>query len=123
MPDNEVIEGLLSKFDDYSKLKKRKKTMFTSKQRSNLKSLASAIEPIAQIGKGGVTDNMTESLTQALEKRELIKISVLNNAEDTADMLAEEVAEKTGAEVVCVIGKKIVLYKKSTRKDFKHIEF
>ena len=97
--------------------------MFTSKQRSNLKSLASAIEPIAQIGKGGVTDNMAESLMQALEKRELIKISVLNNAEDTADMLAEEVAEKTGADVVCVIGKKIVLYKKSTRKDFKHIVF
>lgn len=70
--------------------------MFTSKQRSNLKSLASAIEPIAQIGKGGVTDNMAESLMQALEKRELIKISVLNNAEDTADMLAEEVAEKNG---------------------------
>ena len=41
--------------------------MFTSKQRSNLKSLASAIEPIAQIGKGGVTDNMAESLMQALE--------------------------------------------------------
>jgi len=48
---------------------------------------------------------------------------VLNNAEDAADVLAEEVAEKTGAEVVCVIGKKIVLYKKSSRKDFKHIEF
>lgn len=97
--------------------------MFTSKQRSNLKSLASSIEPIAQIGKGGVTLNMVESLNQAFEKRELIKISVLNNAEDTAESFAQEISAKTCSEVVCVIGKKIVLYKMSSRKDFKHIEF
>lgn len=97
--------------------------MFTSKQRSNLKSIASSIDPIAQIGKGGVTDNFTDSVSKALAKRELVKISVLNNCEDDAQSLAAVIAEKTQSEVVCVIGKKIVLYKKSDKPGVEHIEF
>ena len=97
--------------------------MFTSKQRSNLKALASGIEPIGQIGKSGVNDNMVESVKAALEARELIKISVLQNAELLPEEYAEELVAKAGAEVVCVIGKKIVLYKRSDRTYIKHIEF
>ena len=58
--------------------------MFTSKQRSVLRSLAQTVEPIGQIGKGGISDNMIEGLSDALEKRELIKITVLNNSEEEA---------------------------------------
>ena len=97
--------------------------MFTSKQRSNLKAIASGLEPIGQIGKSGVTDNMVESLSKALDARELIKISVLQNADMTPDDYAEQLAEKLGAEVVCVIGKKIVLYRRSDKEHIKHIEF
>jgi len=97
--------------------------MFTSKQRSNLKSLASGIEPIGQIGKSGVTDGVIESVEKALDARELIKLSVLQNADSSPDEYAEELARKTGAEVVCVIGKKIVLYRRSEKQFVKHIEF
>ena len=97
--------------------------MFTSKQRSNLKSIASAMDTIAQIGKGGVTDNFVESISQALAKRELVKISVLNNCEDDAQTLSSIIAEKTQSEVVCVIGKKIVLYKRSDKPGVEHVDF
>lgn len=97
--------------------------MFTSKQRSNLRSLAQTIAPITQVGKGGVSENLIKSLSDALDARELIKISVLNNAEDDARDIAVEIAESLNAEVVEVIGKKIVLYRKSSRKDTKHVKY
>ncbi|MBO7525623.1 MAG: ribosome assembly RNA-binding protein YhbY [Clostridia bacterium] len=97
--------------------------MFTSKQRSALKGLAMNIEPVAQIGKGGVNENFSESIDKALSARELIKISVLQNAEYSAEEYAEEIAEKVKAEVVCVIGRKIVLYRFSTKPNVKHVEF
>lgn len=97
--------------------------MFTSKQRSVLRSLAQTIEPIGQIGKGGISDNMIESFSQALESRELIKITVLNNSEEEAKWVAGDLAEALNAEVVCTIGHKVVLYRKSNKKGIKHIEF
>ena len=97
--------------------------MFTSKQRSNLRSLAQTIEPIGQVGKGGISDNMIESFSQALESRELIKITVLNNSEEEASWVANDLAEALNAEVVCAIGHKVVLYRKSNKKGIKHIEF
>lgn len=97
--------------------------MFTSKQRSVLRSMAQTIEPIGQIGKGGITDNVKKSYADALEARELIKISVLNNVDDDINELAQELADSISAEVVCVIGHKIVLYKKSSKKGVKHIEY
>ncbi len=97
--------------------------MFTSKERSNLRSIAQTISPITQVGKGGVSENLIKSLSDALEARELIKISVLNNAEDDAREIAEELANGLKAEVVAVIGKKIILYRKSSRKDIKHIKY
>lgn len=95
----------------------------TTKQRSKLRSLAQTIEPIGQIGKGGISDNMVAGLSSALEARELIKVTVLKNAEDEAKYLADDLAVELNAEVVCTIGHKIVLYRRSLKDGVKHIEF
>ncbi len=95
----------------------------TTKQRSKLRSLAQTIEPIGQIGKGGISDNMIAGLSSALEARELIKVTVLKNAEDEAKSLADDLAAELNAEVVCTIGHKIVLYRRSLKDGVKHIEF
>jgi RNA-binding protein len=92
----------------------------TSKQRAYLRSLAMNIEPIFQVGKSSVTPEFVTGIREALEKRELIKISVLKNCTDDPKELAGLLAERTRSEVVQVIGKKIVLYKES--KDHKKIE-
>ena len=97
--------------------------MFTSKQRSVLRSLAQTIEPIGQIGKGGISENMVNAFSADLDKRELIKITVLNNTEDDAKTLGVELADKLNAELVCVIGHKIVLYRYSTKEGVKHIKY
>ena len=83
----------------------------TSKQRSYLKGLAMAMDPIFQIGKSSVTPELTAAIAEALEARELIKITVLKNCLDDGRSIAEVLAERTRSEVVQVIGKKIVLYK------------
>ena len=83
----------------------------TSKQRAYLKSLAMAMDPIFQIGKASLTPENTKAIAEALEARELIKISVLQNCMDDPKELAQMVAERTKSQVVQVIGKKIVLYK------------
>lgn len=87
--------------------------MITSKQRAYLRSLANSLEPIFQIGKGGLSDNIYKQFYDALEARELVKASVLNNAELTAKEAAAQISAKIGAEVVQVIGGKFVLYKQS----------
>ena len=83
----------------------------TSKQRAYLKGLAMTMEPIFQIGKSSLTPELTAAVAEALEKRELIKISVLQNCMDDPHELAQIVSERTHSQVVQVIGKKIVLYK------------
>ena len=83
----------------------------TSKQRAYLKSLAMTMDPIFQIGKSSLTPENTKAIADALEARELIKISVLQNCMDDPKELAQMVAERTKSQVVQVIGKKIVLYK------------
>ena len=94
-----------------------------TKERSRLRSIAQTIEPIGQIGKGGVSENMLKGLSDALDARELIKITVLKNAEDDARFLADDLADALDAEVVCTIGHKIVLYRYSEKDGIKHIEF
>ena len=83
----------------------------TSKQRAYLKSLAMTMDPIFQIGKASLTPENTKAIAEALEARELIKISVLQNCMDDPKELAQMVEERTKSQVVQVIGKKIVLYK------------
>ncbi len=83
----------------------------TSKQRSYLKSLAQKTEAIFQIGKNGLTPEVTEAVALALEARELVKISVLQNCLEDPKEMSNILAERTKSIVVQVIGKKIVLYK------------
>lgn len=87
----------------------------TSKQRSYLKGLASNIVPIFQIGKSSLTPELIQAVDDAIEKRELIKISVLKNCMDDPHELAQMVAERTKSQVVVVIGKKIVLYRRAKK--------
>lgn len=87
----------------------------SSKQRAYLKSLAQTMEPIFQIGKNGITPEVTEALSLALEARELIKISVLNNCDLDPKFIAEVVSERTHSIPVQVIGKKVVFYKPSKK--------
>lgn len=88
----------------------------TSKQRAYLKGIAMTTEPIFQVGKASLTPELLEGIREALEARELIKISVLKNCADEPKEIAKIMAERTQSEVVQVIGKKIVLYKKSKKK-------
>lgn len=92
----------------------------TSKQRAYLKGLAMNIDPIFQIGKSSISPELTSSISDALEARELIKISVLKNCLDDPRELATVLSERTKSTVVQIIGKKIVLYRES--KDKKKIE-
>lgn len=69
------------------------------------------MEPIFQVGKSSMTPGLTQAISEALEARELIKISVLKNCADDPRELAEIIAERTRSEIVQVIGKKIVLYR------------
>lgn len=94
----------------------------TSKQRSKLKSIASTLSPVTQIGKGGITDNLLKTLSDALDAHEVIKVSILETAEDEPKNLAENVAELLDAVCVIVIGRKAVFYRYSRREKFAHIE-
>lgn len=88
--------------------------MLTSKQRAFLRSLATAKESVFQIGKGGLSDNQIEEIDRLLEKNELVKIHVLENALVDARTMCEAVAESIdGCEPVCAIGRKFVIYKRS----------
>ena len=91
----------------------------TTKQRAYLKSLAMTMDPIFQIGKNSMTPQLTKAVAEALQARELIKISVLKNCADDPRELADMMAERTKSQVVQVIGKKIVLYKEGKDKNKK----
>ena len=91
----------------------------TTKQRAYLKGLAMTMDPIFQIGKSSMRPEFTKAIAEALEARELIKISVLKNCADDPKELASMLAERTHSQVVQVIGKKIVLYKEGKDKNKK----
>lgn len=87
--------------------------MLTGKQKRYLRSQAHHLSPIFQVGKGGVNENMIKQIQEALEVRELIKVSVLQNCEDERHEVALQLSSGAEAEVVQVIGQTIVLYKES----------
>lgn len=93
--------------------KDKTKNMLTSKQRAYLRGLANKENAIMQIGKGGIGENMAKTVSDALEARELIKMSVLENCEYSPKEAANELAALTGADVVGVVGRKIILYRES----------
>ncbi|MDE5413842.1 ribosome assembly RNA-binding protein YhbY [Alkalihalobacterium chitinilyticum] len=87
--------------------------MLTGKQKRFLRSKAHHLTPIFQVGKGGVNENMIKQINDALEARELLKVSVLQNCEDDKDEVANDLTKGARAELVQVIGNTIVLYKES----------
>lgn len=87
--------------------------MLTGKQKRFLRAKAHHLNPIFQVGKGGVNENMIKQISEALEVRELLKISILQNCEEDRTDVAENLASGTKAELVQVIGNTIVLYKES----------
>ena len=93
----------------------------TTKQRAGLRSMGQTLQPILHIGKDGIGPTLIKQCYDALEARELIKISVLENASEPAKEFANEIAEATGAEVVAVIGRKIVLYKEAEKPEHRKI--
>ena len=90
--------------------------MITSKQRAYLRGLANTMQPIFQIGKGGIEEAFLKQLEDALEIRELIKIKVLENSGLDAREASNEICEAIGCEGVQAIGSKIVLFKQSKKK-------
>lgn len=87
----------------------------TSKQRAYLRSLANKLEPIFQIGKMGISENLIEQLSNAIEARELIKITVLETAPETTKDIAIEISEKTNSILVQTIGNKITLFRQKKK--------
>ncbi|PAV28992.1 RNA-binding protein [Virgibacillus profundi] len=89
--------------------------MLTGKQKRFLRAEANNLKAIFQVGKDGVNDNMITQINEALEKRELIKVSILQNCMEDKETVAKQLAEGTGAEIAQIIGNNIVLYKESEK--------
>ena len=89
----------------------------TTKERAYLKGLAANLEPVFQIGKAGLTPEVTEAVRETFNTRELVKLAVLKNCMEDPRQIAGFIADRTGSSVVQAIGRKIVLYKES--KDHK----
>ncbi|MEK3853068.1 ribosome assembly RNA-binding protein YhbY [Cytobacillus sp. FSL H8-0458] len=87
--------------------------MLTGKQKRFLRSKAHHLNPIFQVGKGGVNENMIKQVGEALEARELLKVSVLQNCEEDRDTVAQQLSEGAKADIVQIIGNIIVLFKES----------
>ena len=94
----------------------------TTKQRASLRGLANALDSVMQIGKEGLTENSFDAIEALLQARELIKIKVLKNCPLSPKEVCSEICKTLNAIPVQVIGSMVVLYKYSTKKDFKHIE-
>ncbi len=90
--------------------------MITSKQRAYLRSLSNDYTAIVQVGKSGLTENLVTTVREALEARELIKLSVLDTCAYTPREICDILASEIGAEGVSVVGRKVVLYKESAER-------
>jgi RNA-binding protein len=91
--------------------------LITSKQRSCLRRQANEISAIFQIGKGGIGENMIQQINEALDARELVKINVLKSAEADVRTLCEEVVDRTGSDIIQIIGNKFTIYREAKEKD------
>ncbi|MGW8957021.1 ribosome assembly RNA-binding protein YhbY [Paenibacillus sp. NPDC055715] len=94
--------------------------MLTGKQKRYLRSMAHHLDPVFQVGKNGTNEHLMRHINDAIEKRELMKVQILNNCLDDKHEIAEELAAETGSELVQLIGSTIILYKES--RDNKQIE-
>lgn len=89
--------------------------MLNSKQRAYLRSLSQKLDTIFQVGKGGITEEMCNQLSAALEARELVKARVLDNSSYTAKDAANIIADTIGCDVVACVGSRFVLYRESEK--------
>lgn len=96
--------------------------MLNSRERAKLRGLASTIGATTIVGKDGLTETVLDQISRELDARELVKVSVLENAELSAKEYLKESSERLKAEEVCSIGRKFVLYRYSTKKGIKHID-
>ena len=90
--------------------------MITSKQRAYLRGLGQSCPAIIQIGKGGITENLVKTVSDALEARELVKLTVLENSGEQPREVLDQLCEALGADGVACVGRKIVLYRESQDK-------
>ena len=90
--------------------------MLTGKQRRFLRALGTGIDPVIQIGKGGIGDTLVQQLDEALEARELVKIRLINNAPLEPREIASQLAEATNSELVQIIGRNLLYYRRSSKK-------
>ena len=90
--------------------------MLTSKQRAYLRGLANSYDSLFQIGKGGVSDTLIKQVEDALKKRELIKLNSLENCPNTPREVADEIASKAKCDVVQVVGRKMIFYKRNNEE-------
>ena len=96
--------------------------MITTKQRAHLRGLGSVLDPVMQVGKEGLSENSYIAIEGLLDARELIKIKVLKNCPQDAKTICKEVCAQLEADPVQVIGSMVVIYRRSRKQDFKHIE-
>lgn len=96
--------------------------MLTGKQKRFLRAEAHHLDPIFQVGKGGISEAMLVQIKQALNVRELIKVRILDNCEFDKKEVAADLAEGSSAELVQLIGLTVVLYKEATKREFRKIE-
>lgn len=89
--------------------------MLNSKQRAGLKSLAGNYQPLFQVGKGGVSDALIKQVDDALTARELIKLSALETIPEPVRDIADKLAAATNSEVVCVIGRKMIFWRRNKK--------
>ena len=106
MPDTSRMKQIVLK-------QLRRLNMLTGKQKRFLRSKAHHLNPIFQVGKGGVNENIIKQIGEALEARELLKVSVLQNCEEDRNDVASMLIKGARAELVQIIGNTIVLYKES----------
>ena len=95
--------------------------MIDKKTRIKLRSLAMNIKPTLWVGKDGFSENVLNQITEELFNHELIKVAVQDNLEMPSEFELTEIAVKLGADIVTVIGRKIVLFKHSEKKNIKHV--
>ena len=89
----------------------------TGQERAALRKQANTLSPITQIGKDGISDNLIHAVEEAMDKRGLIKLSVLESADMTAQDAAAAIAARTGADIIQCIGRKLVLYREPVGDD------
>ena len=90
--------------------------MLTGKQKGYLRSMGNEMDPILQVGKGGITESVVTQTNEVLEVRELIKCRVLQNCSEEPKVVAAELAEQVGADLAQVIGRNFLLFRASKNK-------